>query len=118
MALFRFAKNGECPASKGLFKFRTVQGGTSRLERHTSSHKNGSSIARFQRQLPASASSGIAAAAALAAALDIRPLSFCDGHAGMRRFAKTIFELGQTVPVNEKNDQSHIYLAEQQLPPL
>ena len=41
-----------------------------------------------------------------------------DGHARMRQFAKTIFELRQAVPVSEKLIQIYIYLAEQNLTPL
>ncbi len=46
----------------------------------------------------------MAQAAALVFCLDIRPLSFCDGHLGMHNFAQTIFEMGQSVPANEKMD--------------
>ena len=100
----RYAKNGRCPVEKALQCFKTVQGGTSRLKRHTLAHKNNSGILRSQRQLPGSAKSKIAEAAAYAVSLDNRPLTFCDGHAGMRIFAKSIFEMGQTIPANEEID--------------
>ena len=61
-------------------------------------------FACFQRQLPLAARNRVANAAALAVVVDIQPLSFCDGHARMRSFAKTIFELGQKVPANELID--------------
>ena len=102
--LCRYAHNGSCPLEKGLFSFNTEQGGTTRLERPTKSHENGPNIVQFQRQLPAASRSKVARAAALAVALDTRPLSFCDGHAGMREFARAIFEMGQTVPSHEKID--------------
>ena len=44
----------------------------------------------------------VARAAALAVALDVRYFPFWDEHFGMSNFAQTLFELGQTLPVNEK----------------
>ncbi len=43
-----FAKSGDCALEKALFVFKTVQGGTSRLERHTSRHKNCPGTVQFQ----------------------------------------------------------------------
>ncbi len=73
--LCRYAKHGGCPLGKALYFFKTVQGGTSRLERHTSSHKSTARTVRFQRQLPAAARSKVGSAAALAVSLDIRFVS-------------------------------------------
>ena len=97
-------KNGGCLLGKGLNRFKIEQGGTSRLESHTATRRKGSGIVRFQRQLPWAARNKVARSAALDACLDIRPLSLCDNHVCMRCFAQTIFELGQTVPVNERID--------------
>ena len=94
----RYAKNGGCPLYRAIQSFKTIQVGTSRLERHTKSHRNGSNAICFQRQLPVSAKKKVALAAALALYVDVRPLSFCDGHPGMKHFAQSIFEMGQTVP--------------------
>ena len=100
----RYAKNGDCPLDRAIQIFKTVQGGTPRLERHTKSHRNGSTAVCFQRQLPISAKKKVALAAALAVCVDVRPLSFCDGHPEMKDFAQSIFEMGQSVPENEKID--------------
>ena len=78
-----------------------VQGGISRLEPDTSSQKRGTTTGRFQRQLTLAARSKAAQAAALHVYLDVRTLSYCDGQSGMRHFAQTIFETGQSVPENE-----------------
>ena len=96
----RYILNGGCQLEKGLYAFKIVQDCTSRLERHTNSHKNGPVSACFQRLLPLAARNRVTNAAAHAIAVDMQPLSFCDGHAGIRSFAKTIFELGQSVPAN------------------
>ena len=40
-------KTGGCPLKKALHSFMTVQGGTSRLERHTAAHKTTNRIVRF-----------------------------------------------------------------------
>ena len=51
----------------------------------------------------------ISEAAALAVCLEIGPPSFCEGHTGIRKFAQTIFEMGQPVPAKEKiNPKSHM----------
>ena len=102
--MFRYALNGGRPLEKSLYSFKTIQGGTSRLERHIKSRRSGSATLNFQRNLPRAARGKVATAAALAVCLDLRPLSFCDGHTGLRHFAKSIFELGQTVSENEKID--------------
>ena len=94
-------KIGWLSTKKNLHSFRTVRGGTSRVERHTATHKTSNTILRFQRQLPLAAKSKIAHAAAYAVSLDFRPLSFCDGHDCIRVFAKSIFEMGHSVPGNE-----------------
>ena len=60
----------------------------------------------FQRQLPLAAKSKIVHAAVYAVSLDIRPLSFCDGHEVTRMFAKSIFEMGQSIFANESIDPS------------
>ena len=52
--------------------FKTVQWGTSRLERHTATHKNRTQQFRFQLQLPTADRAKVATAAALAVALDVR----------------------------------------------
>ena len=62
----RYVKNGGCCLERALFSFKTIQGGTSRLERHTASHINGTGTLRFQRQLPTAARKKIAQAAAMA----------------------------------------------------
>ena len=46
--LCRYAKNGGRKLEKALYSFKTVQGGTSLLERHTNSHKQGTTTVRFQ----------------------------------------------------------------------
>ncbi len=87
MASCRYAMHGGCPLKKVLHCFKTVQGGTWRLELHTSSQKATDGTVRFQHQLPDAALSEVASAAASAASLGGRPLSFCDGQVGMRQFA-------------------------------
>ena len=77
-------------------------GGSTKLESHTKSHKANTSTVRFLSSLPVFAKNEVAQAAALAVALDIRPLSFCDEHTGVRHFAKTLFEMGQNIPPNER----------------
>ena len=104
MAALQVRQKQRMPAGKSLSCFKSMQGGTSRLERYTASHRNHSVIVRFQRTLPAGAKLEIARPADLAAALDIRPLSFRDGHAGIRYFAQAIFEMGHTVPESERID--------------
>ena len=52
------------------------------------------------------ANSKIANAAAFVVSLEIRHLSFCDVHEVMRMFAKSIFEMDQSFPVNENIDPS------------
>ena len=104
-----YLKNGGCLLGKGLHPFEIEQGGTSRLERHTVTHCKGSCIVPFQRQLSSAARTKLAHSAVLVACLDIRPLLFCDNNVGMRCFAQTIFELGQTVPVNERIDLRPYY---------
>ena len=57
-----------------------------------------------ERSLPAEEKSEITRAAAVTAALDMRPLSVCDGHACMRYFVHGIFKMGQSVLESEKID--------------
>ena len=64
---------------------------------------------RFQSQLPTASRTKVAQAAAMAVCLDIRPLSFYYRHQGMRHFANTMFEMGKTVPENEKYIRGLIY---------
>ena len=87
---------------KALHQFKTGQGSTTELARHTKAQKSSSSTVLFLISLPVYSKMKVAQAAALIVALDISPLSFCDKHPGMRKFAKTIFELGQTVSVSER----------------
>ena len=100
-----YAKNSCCPSGKSLHIFKTVQDATSHLQQHASSHKQGKSTVNFQPQLPIAARSKISEAPALAVCLDIQPISFNDGHTGLRKFALTIFEMGQSVQANEKIDR-------------
>ena len=100
--LCRHSENGKCEVEKSLDQSRTGKGGTTKLERHTKAHKSSSSTVRFLTSLPVHSKTKVAHAAALVVALDIRPLSFCDKHPGMRQFSNTIFELGQTIPVSER----------------
>ncbi len=102
--------NGGCLLEKALFQFKTVQSGTSRVELHTNSHNISAGTVRFRRQLPAAARTRVARATALAVCLEMKPLRFCYGYVGMRNFAQTIFEIGQTVPASEKSTPIHIYL--------
>ena len=88
------AKSRGCLPEKALLLFKTEQGGTTWLGRHTESHKNGHKKVTFRRQLPVAARSKVARAAALSVALDMRLLSFCDGQPGMHEFTRTIFEMG------------------------
>ena len=93
--LCRYALNGGCTLEKSLYSFKTIQGGTSRLERQTKRHRSGSATLNFQRNLPSASRGNLATtAAALAVCLDFRPLSYCDGHPGLVHFGKSIFELG------------------------
>ena len=89
---------------EALYQFKTGQGGTTKLELHTKAQQNASNAVRFLTSLPVRAKTWVAHAAPLTVALDIRPLSFCNGHPGMREFKKTIFELRQNVPVIERID--------------
>ena len=106
----RYVRHGSCQIDKSVFSFRTIQGGTLKLERHTKLHttrRENSSC--FVRALPRAAKTSVDHGAALAVALDLRPLSFCDGHRGMTMFAKALFELGKTVPVHESvNPKSYL----------
>ena len=74
------------------------------MERHTKAHESTSNTVRFLNSLPVPARTKVAHATALAVALDIRPSSSWGGHLGMRQFSKTIFELGQKVPVSERTN--------------
>ncbi len=100
----RYAKNDGCPLEKALYSLKKEQGGTNGLMRHTASNKAGQGRIRFQRQLPLAARKTVANAAALAVCLDIRPLCFCSSQASLNHFARTLFEMGQTVPANERID--------------
>ena len=91
----RYAKNGGCPLDRAIQSFKTVQCGTSRLERHTKSRRNGSNTVCFQRQFPVSAKKKVALAAALVVCVDIRPLSFCDCYLGMEHFEKSFSKWGK-----------------------
>ena len=51
---------------------------------------------------PCATEQTVARAAALVAALDVRTLSFYDGHLGMSKFAQTLLDLEWTFSVNEK----------------
>ena len=62
----QYAKTDSCPLEKALHSFSTVQGGTSRLELHNTTHKTMNTMFRFQRQLPLPAKSKIAHAVAYA----------------------------------------------------
>ena len=98
------SQNGNCPSEKVLYSFKTDQGGTSRQERNTHSHKQRTTTVRFQRQLLLVARSKVAQAAALAVCLDVRPLSFCDDKSGMHHLAHSVFEMGQYELENETID--------------
>ena len=90
---------------KSVFSFRTVQVGTNKLKHHIRQHtQNRSNANCFVRTLRRTAKQTVARAVVLAFALDVRPLSFCDGYLGISNFAQTLFEFGQTVPVNGKVD--------------
>ena len=54
--------------------------------------------------MPDAARGKVATAAELAICLDLRSFSFFDGHPDLRHLAKSIFELGRTVPENELID--------------
>ena len=100
----RYLLNGRCPLEKSLYSFKTIQGGTFRLERHKKTHKSGYATLNSQRNLPGVARGKAARSAAIAVCLDLRNFSFCDRHPDLRHFAKSMFELGQTVQENEKID--------------
>ena len=98
-----YVLNRGCELEKSVFYFRTVQGGTNKLERHIRQHtQNLSNANRFLRTLPHAAKQAVAQAAALDVALDVQTLPFCDGHLGLSNFSTTLFELDQIVSVNEK----------------
>ncbi len=93
---------GGCQPDQSVFSFSTIQGDTSKLDRQTRLHtQTRSMLSFFVRTLPQAARQTIAKSAAYTVALDLRPLLFCDGHLGLIKFAKALFELGQTVPVHE-----------------
>ena len=58
----------------------------------------------FHRQQPVSAKKKVSLDAEFAVCVDVHPFSVCYGHPGMKQFAQSIFEIGQTVPNNEKID--------------
>ena len=87
MARMQVRKNGGRLLDRPIQGFKTVQRGTSRLEKHTKSHKNGSNTVCFQPQLLVSAKKKVALAAALALSVDARPFSICDDNPGMKHFA-------------------------------
>ena len=68
---------------KFLYGSITIQSWNSRLERHTKTHKHGSTTPSFQRQLSIALRQKSAQAAALVVLLGISPNSFCDDQAGM-----------------------------------
>ena len=98
----RYLMNGGCQSDNSIFSFSIIQSGTSKLYRHTRLHSQTRATSScFVRTLPLATEQTIAKSTVYAVALDLRPLSFCDGHPGMIKFAKALFELGQTVPVQE-----------------
>ena len=98
----RYLVNGGYQPDKLVFSFSTIQGGTYKSDCHTKLHMQTSATnSFFVRTLPRAAKQTTAKSAAYAVALDLRPLSFCDGHPGMIKFAKALFELVKIVPVHE-----------------
>ena len=75
--LCRYAQNGISTVEKSLHNFKSLQCGTTRLLRHTKSHENGPNNSHVRRQLPRTARTQVAVAAAYLVALDNRPLSIC-----------------------------------------
>ncbi len=80
----RYLMNGKWHPNKSVFSFSIIQGGTSKLDRHTRLRsQTRATPSCFVRTLPEAAKQTIAKSAAYTVALDSRPLSFCDGHPGI-----------------------------------
>lgn len=80
----KYFNTGSCPLRSALRRFDPSKGGTASLGRHYKAHNSDpNDVIRFPRQLPGQCQLKIAHAAAIAAALDIRPLSFTENQRGM-----------------------------------
>ena len=88
-----FAENGSCSLENALHIFKTVLDGTSKLDRHPSSHEYWTGAVRFQRALRAASLNYIDTAAALSVCGDIRTLSFCEGDEEICYLAQYILEM-------------------------
>lgn len=73
---------------------------------YTQSHKTARGTVQLQRQLPEATEAKAVRTAAPAVCLDISTLEFCNVQQAMRQYARTVFEIGQTVPANVSIDPS------------
>lgn len=96
----KFVLTGGCKIRGALLRFHSSAGGTGRLDRHMSLHKQSSPLS-LTRSLPLGARKEINKAAALAVALDHRPISFSHKKPGMTALAKALFQAGQSVAAND-----------------
>ena len=98
-----YARNGGCKLGNAINKFNAQNGGTNRLERHAANHASidVSPAFNFPRPMSDSLKGNIGKAAALAVALDLRPVSFTDGKKGMTLFSNAVFQAGQSTPVSD-----------------
>ena len=107
--LYRYAKNGVCLLEKVLYSFKMAQGETSRLEWSTNSRKGVTTTIKFQQQLPLSARSKVAQAAALSVCLDVRLFSLWTFNQECAISLKPFLKYCQSVPENETITQNSIY---------
>lgn len=105
--LCKFVLTGGCPLRSGLIQFSVSAGGTGKFDRHMMNHSK-PSINTFPRILPPGGRSKVARAAAIAVALDHRPISFTDKKKGMSIFAETLFKAGQTFSCNDNIDPASL----------
>ena len=103
-----FALTGGCKLSQALLTFNTSTGGTGRLERHVLQQTKKTTIQTLPKALPQMSKAVIARCAALAVALDLRPISFTDNQKGLRFFVNSIFRAGQATAVSDNIDTKTI----------
>ncbi len=95
-----YVRNGICSVSEGLMEIKTSIGETNRFARHIRTHEQ-FDLSNSQKYgtLSMPCRTDISRSSMLAVVLDLRPLSFTENHEGMNCLLRSVFEVGQSIPL-------------------
>ena len=103
-----FTLHGSCQLKNALFVLNTTSGGTGRLQSRDNQHKKKSDIMTLPTTVSQISKAVISRSAALAVALDLRPISFTHNQLGLSHFVNSIFAAGQETPCHERVDTTSL----------